>query len=97
MILLLTAQPTRPVWLNFQAFQNDGYLSGNFPIVTGSSRLKFFLNFWGFPWHQYLWREVSSYHKYTEPLFHAFMYSLVSLLSGIYPLPAMHLCHGKGK
>ena len=25
-----------------------------------------------------------------EPLYHYFMYSLISLLSGIYPLPAMH-------
>ena len=30
------------------------------------------------------------YHKDTEPLYHYFMYSLASLLSGIYPLPAMH-------
>ena len=30
------------------------------------------------------------YHKDTEPLYHSFMYSLVSLLSGIYPLRAMH-------
>ena len=28
--------------------------------------------------------------KDTEPLYHSFMYSLVSLLSRIYPLPAMH-------
>ena len=26
----------------------------------------------------------------TEPLYHSFMYSFVSLLSGIYTLPAMH-------
>ena len=30
------------------------------------------------------------YRNDTEPLYHPFMYSLVSLLSGIYPLPAMH-------
>ena len=30
------------------------------------------------------------YRKDTEPLFHSFMYTLVSILSGIYPLPAMH-------
>ena len=30
------------------------------------------------------------YRKDTEPLYHPFMYSLVSLLSNIYPLPAMH-------
>ena len=30
------------------------------------------------------------YCKDTEPLYHSFIYSLVSLLSGIYPLPAMH-------
>ena len=30
------------------------------------------------------------YHIDTEPLYHAFMYSLVSLHSGIYPLPAIH-------
>ena len=40
------------------------------------------------------------YHKDTEPLYHSFMYSLESLLSSIYPLPAMHsllvtLCDGK--
>ena len=29
------------------------------------------------------------YRKDTEPLYHSFMYSLVTLLSGIYPLPAM--------
>ena len=33
---------------------------------------------------------TSDYHKDTEPLYHSFIYSLVSLLSGIYPLPAMH-------
>ena len=32
----------------------------------------------------------SIYRKDTEPLYHSFMYSVVSLLSGIYPLPAMH-------
>ena len=32
----------------------------------------------------------SQYRKDTEPLYNYFMYSLVSLLSGIYPLPAMH-------
>ena len=32
-----------------------------------------------------------THHKYTEPLNHPFMYSLVLLLSGIHPLPAMHL------
>ena len=30
------------------------------------------------------------YRKDTEPLHHYFMYSVVTLLSGIYPLPAMH-------
>ena len=30
------------------------------------------------------------YHKDTEPLYHSFMYSLISLLSGVYSLPAMH-------
>ena len=30
------------------------------------------------------------YRKDTEPLYYSFMYSIVSLLSGIYPLPAMH-------
>ena len=30
------------------------------------------------------------FRKYTEPLCHAFVYSLVSLLSRIYPLLAMH-------
>ena len=32
----------------------------------------------------------TTYHKDTEPLYHAFMYSPVSLFSGIYSLPAMH-------
>ena len=31
-----------------------------------------------------------TYRKDTEPLYHFLMYSLVSLLSGIYPLLAMH-------
>ena len=31
-----------------------------------------------------------SYHKDTEPLYHSFMYSLVSLLSCIYPFLEMH-------
>ena len=35
-------------------------------------------------------RQLSMYCKDTEPLHCSFMYSLVSLLSGIYPLPAMH-------
>ena len=30
------------------------------------------------------------YRKDTETLYHAFMYQLVSLLSGIYPVLAMH-------
>ena len=30
------------------------------------------------------------YGKDTEPLYHSFMNSLVSLQSSIYPLPAMH-------
>ena len=32
----------------------------------------------------------SKYHKDTETLYHSFMYSLVSILSGIYLLPATH-------
>ena len=44
-------------------------------------------------------RSLLSYRKDTEPLYPSFMYSLVSLLSSIYPLPAMHallvtLCDG---
>ena len=37
-------------------------------------------------------RRVCWYYncKDTKPLYHSFMYSLVSLLSGIYPLHAMH-------
>ena len=31
-----------------------------------------------------------TYRKDIELLYHAFMYSPVSLLSGIYPVPAMH-------
>ena len=31
--------------------------------------------------------------KDTEPLYQSFMYSLVSFLSSIYPLPAMHSLH----
>ena len=30
------------------------------------------------------------YRKDIEPLYHSFMYSLVSLLSGLYSLPTMH-------
>ena len=41
-------------------------------------------NRWVDFWHLYF------YHKDTEPLYHSFMYSFVSLLSGIYPLPVMH-------
>ena len=32
----------------------------------------------------------SGYCKDTEPFYHSFMYSLVSPLSSIYPLPTMH-------
>ena len=34
--------------------------------------------------------DTLKYLKDTKPLYHSFMYSLVSLLSGIYPLTAMH-------
>ena len=34
--------------------------------------------------------KIFYYRKDTEPLYHSFMYSLVSHLSSIYPLPAMH-------
>ena len=34
--------------------------------------------------------EDSMYRKDIEHLYHAFMYSPVSILCGIYPLPAMH-------
>ena len=37
---------------------------------------------------------LNSYRKDTEPIYHYFMYSLGSLLSGIYLLPAMHSCYG---
>ena len=33
---------------------------------------------------------ILQYRKDTEHLYHAFVYSLVSFLSGIYPLLAMH-------
>ena len=33
---------------------------------------------------------LENYRKDTEPLYHSLMYSFVSLLSSIYPLPAMH-------
>ena len=36
---------------------------------------------------------MAVYHKDTEPLYHSFMYSFVSLLSGIYPLRAIHSWH----
>ena len=32
---------------------------------------------------------MSHYRKDTEPLYHSFMYNLVSIISSIYPLPAM--------
>ena len=35
-------------------------------------------------------QEKNSYRKDTEPLYHSFIYSVVSLLSSIYSLPAMH-------
>ena len=35
-------------------------------------------------------RSCGCYCKDTEPIYHFFMYSIVSLLSGIYSLPAMH-------
>ena len=41
-------------------------------------------------WKIYQFVILSLYCKNTEPLCHSFMYSLVSLLSGIYQLPAMH-------
>ena len=39
--------------------------------------------------------DLMPYRKDTEPFYHYFMYSLVSLLSGIYLLHAMHslLCY----
>ena len=43
---------------------------------------------WGFP--QLFWINKTSLEQITEPFYHYFMYSLVSLLSGIYLLPAMH-------
>ena len=39
--------------------------------------------------YQALPKVYFNYRKDTEPLYHAFMYSPVSLLSVIYPLPAM--------
>ena len=37
------------------------------------------------------WEKLNKfYHKDTEPLYHSFKYSCVSLFYGIYPLPAMH-------
>ena len=40
--------------------------------------------------YKFLHVQYSDYHKDAEPLYHAFMYSLVLILSRIYPLPAMH-------
>ena len=37
-----------------------------------------------------IWEHPWLYRKDTEPSYNSFMYSLVSLLYGIYPLPAMH-------
>ena len=42
------------------------------------------------PSHIYICIVMYSYRKDTEPFYHSFMNSLASLLSGIYPLPAMH-------
>ena len=39
----------------------------------------------------YIFKSCLSNRKDTKPLYHSFLYSLVSLLPGIYPLPAMHL------
>ena len=33
--------------------------------------------------------DTGGYHKDTEPLYHSLMYSVVSLLSSIYPLPVL--------
>ena len=48
------------------------------------------LVFYDYSLHYIKYHLKYKYHKDTEPLYHSFMYSLVSLLSGIYPLPAMH-------
>ena len=56
--------------------------------------LKFDLSFGDILHHKlvkaYQFNKLTFYRKDTEPLYHSFMYSLVSLLSSIYPLPAMH-------
>ena len=44
------------------------------------------------PLVSFLLSESQLYRKDTEPLYHSFMYSLVLLLSGIYPL---HISHGE--
>ena len=36
------------------------------------------------------WESEANSRKYTETLYHPFMYSPVSLLFSIYPIPAMH-------
>ena len=51
-------------------------------VETPFKKLDFFMNVIVYP--------SSRYHKDTEPLHHSVMYSLVSLLSSNYPLPAMH-------
>ena len=38
-------------------------------------------------------KDETIYPKDTEPLYHSFVYSLASLLSGIYPFFAMHSLH----
>ena len=38
-------------------------------------------------------KTMNKYGKETESLYHSSMYSLVSLLSGIYPFNSMHCIH----
>ena len=42
---------------------------------------------------QFSIKSCLTYREDTEPLYHSFMYSLVSLLSGIYPIPAIPAMH----
>ena len=44
------------------------------------------------PTHLGAYPIITRYCKDTEPLYHSFMYSLVSLLSSIYPLPECIHC-----
>ena len=61
-------------------------------LVTYVIRVKLFIEFKLYSQYSFvLLVPISGFYRIdTEPLFNTFVYSLVLLLSHIYPLPAMH-------